>query len=298
MAYIVTGYTGQQHVTSQDDAAFNRVAGIAYYYVKQDDNNESPMITNSGNGVIKLPKMTIIMYGIVCRINGTETVTLDVGSQGMYRTDLIAGKYQQDPVSGVESFSIEVIKGTPTSNSSSTVPSAPKGDVTKGETCYVPLFTVQLNGNNVSSMNRVIGSNLTIAEITAWINNNKLNVGKIGTLITDLNSVKTTATSAKLTAGNVETKLGNLQKQVKTGIVSGTVTVTPSAVGTVKTANIDYGVIFTSPPTVVVSPTTGAPQAVSVSVSAKTETHFTVCLHRSDSKTATGINWIACGEIK
>lgn len=217
MAYIVTGYTGQPHVTAQDDAAFNRVAGVYYYFIKQKTNDENPMITVSGDRVVSMPKMTLLLSGIVCRLDGSETISLDVGASGVYRTDIICGKYTKEASTGIESFTLEVIKGTPTSSVSGGAPTIPTGDVTKGETCYWPLFSVKLYGNNAQEIKRVIQSVYTLAEITNWHSEHNSDVADIPSIrnvvIDNRNKIATNTTNIETNRKSIVGLIGDVSKQ-------------------------------------------------------------------------------------
>lgn len=77
------------------------------------------------------------------------------------------------------------------------------------------------------------------------------------------------------------------------GIESGSVGISPTAVNTVTTVSVSFARKFTTPPHVVVTPQTSAPQVCFASCSGITTTGFNIHLLRSDSTIGTHIHWIA-----
>ena len=141
---IVTGYIGEPHITSDDQQALNKgVIGDAILPIGEQLHAE--MVTAN---TLRIQDGTAIMGGVEFRVEpGTyDDVTIDNGSQGMNRIDLVCARYQKDGSTGVESMSWAVVKGT----SSSGTPSAPSyttGDIIEGATdVYFPMYRVRLTG--------------------------------------------------------------------------------------------------------------------------------------------------------
>lgn len=124
--YIVTGKTGNPHVTGADDAAFNAgVTGNGDYILSNTDFS----ITRSGN-TFRLGRAELLMQGVHSRIEGNEELTVDDGDQGMYRIDSIVAFYQLDVSSGIETTGVKIIAGTPkTSLSDAKAPDIDNGDL-------------------------------------------------------------------------------------------------------------------------------------------------------------------------
>jgi hypothetical protein len=152
MAKIVTGYTGSEHITSDDWASLNAglvSAGDAILTFNMPDAVET------SSGVITLPKMELMIQGVHCRTDGTEKVTVATGSQGLYRNDLIVGRYKKASSSGVESFEIDIVKGT--ASSSPEDPTLTQNDIRAGGTVReAALFRVRLYGSTIQSIEPVI----------------------------------------------------------------------------------------------------------------------------------------------
>lgn len=152
MAKIVTGHTGSEHITSDDWASFNAGLLSSSDIVLAFDMPEAKETTS---GVVTVPKLEIVIQGVHCRTDGTEKVTIETGSQGLYRNDLIIGRYQKNASSGVESFSVGIVKGT--ASSSPADPSVTQNDIRSGGTLReVPLYRIVLYGSTIQKIEPVI----------------------------------------------------------------------------------------------------------------------------------------------
>lgn len=154
MAKIVTGHTGSAHITADDWASFN--AGL----LSSSDvvlAFNMPEAKETTSGVVTIPKLEIVIQGVHCRTDGTEKVTIETGSQGLYRNDLIIGRYQKNASSGVESFSVAIVKGT--ASSSPADPSVTQNDIRSGGTLReVPLYRIVLYGSTIQKIEPVISN--------------------------------------------------------------------------------------------------------------------------------------------
>ena len=152
MAKIVTGHTGSAHITADDWASFNAGLLSSSDIVLAFDIPEAKETTS---GVVTIPKLEIVIQGVHCRTDGTEKVTIETGSQGLYRNDLIIGRYQKNASSGVESFSVGIVKGT--ASSSPADPSVTQNDIRSGGTLReVPLYRIVLYGSTIQKIEPVI----------------------------------------------------------------------------------------------------------------------------------------------
>lgn len=143
---IVTGYTGEPHITSNDDQARNQGIFGTGNYVLGTGNKLNAVLTNATT--VTLEDGDGMLQGVHFRIDPgtTEAVSISPGTTGYNRIDLICARYTKDAGTGVEDVSLVVIEGTP----SSSTPSAPTyntGDVLDGDTPVdFPLWKVTLTG--------------------------------------------------------------------------------------------------------------------------------------------------------
>jgi hypothetical protein len=110
--HIVTGYTGENHITSADDASLHRaIFGEGDYVLDTGSKFKATIIDNN---TIRIDDGDLLIQGHLARINPGEyeEVTIDNGTPDSMRYDLIVAKYLKDNVTGIESVTIEVIKGT------------------------------------------------------------------------------------------------------------------------------------------------------------------------------------------
>lgn len=144
---LVTGHTGAAHVSSADAGALH--AGIVGTgrYVLATANRMAATMENANT--ITIATGDALFDGRHVRITSAESATIDSGAQGMRRNDVVGILYQTD--GDVESATIAVYKGTPTSGTP-TDPALPSGNILEGATtAFMPLYRVSLNGINASA---------------------------------------------------------------------------------------------------------------------------------------------------
>jgi hypothetical protein len=151
---LITGKTGTAHVASADDRA--RIAamfGPGEYVV--DSGNGCFAATIVDNNNISIGAGDLIAFGTHVRIayGDTENAVIDSGAVGYNRIDLIVAEYKN--TSGVESGTMKVIKGTPTTGTPAT-PSVTAGNILQGaSTNQTILYKVTLNGINIVTCERM-----------------------------------------------------------------------------------------------------------------------------------------------
>ena len=121
----------------------------------------------------------------------TESMSIDNGSQGMLRKDLIVVRYTKNAGTGVEDMNLVVIKGTPAA-SNPQVPSHTSGSIAGGDLIVdFPLYQVNINGISIDSVTRL----MVKSSVVTWINelisadttiNNKIGSVAMGTVATTL----------------------------------------------------------------------------------------------------------------
>lgn len=162
---IITGSTGENHVTAADDRAYHAgILGLGNYVLNT--GNKLSATINSSN-VVRIASGDIVLNGCHARIRygDYEDVTINsTGSDDMKRIDLIVARYKR--VGNVESVTLEVIEGTPSTN-----PSAPTDEyvgksILENETISdMVLFEISIDGYAVSS----VASKFSVVESMASI---------------------------------------------------------------------------------------------------------------------------------
>lgn len=146
--HLVTGYTGENHVTAADDGALNC---LIFGRENQILNDATSAYIISNNEIGVDGGADVLMCGRFIRIPASEIIlSIDNGTQGYKRNDLIVCRYTKDITTGVEDANLVVLKGTPTTGA----PDDPQysdcindsGDTTQAD---FPLFRVPIDGLNV-----------------------------------------------------------------------------------------------------------------------------------------------------
>lgn len=150
---IVTGMTGEPHITSDDDRALNLgIFGKDSYVLPVGDVLKLEMVDVN---TARISCGDIVMKGCHARIpaGDYEEVSIDNGTNGYNRIDLIVAQYERN--AGVESVTLQVIKGTP-STGTPVQPDYTSGSIYWGTTkdCF-PLYSVTLAGINISGTKKL-----------------------------------------------------------------------------------------------------------------------------------------------
>lgn len=153
--HLVTGYAGHGHVTSADEGLFNAgVCGLDRYVLKT---GTRFAYTIESSNLIRIGSGSLVDQGRHINIptNTTVDVTIENGTQGKKRYDLIVMRYNKDASSSVETASIQVIKGTETSGTP-VQPACITGDIYAGALQDdVPLYRVALDGLSITGVTKL-----------------------------------------------------------------------------------------------------------------------------------------------
>lgn len=145
---IITGYTGTPHVTSNAAQGFNQgVFGSGDYVLNV---GEKFAATLTDSNTVTIGSGEGIMQGVHFRVDpGTvDSVTIDNGTSGKNRIDLICARYTKNASTGVEDVSFAVVKGAETTGAP-VAPAVNTGNIlTGGSPVDFPMFRVTLTGIN------------------------------------------------------------------------------------------------------------------------------------------------------
>lgn len=166
-AHLVTGYAGHGHVTSADEGLYNAgVCGLDRYVLKT---GTKFAYTVESSNLIRIGSGGLVDQGRYINIptNTTVDVTIENGTQGKKRYDLIVMRYSKDPSTSVESASVVVIKGTETSGTP-VQPTCITGDIFAGALLDdVPLYRVALDGLTITGVTKLFTEISPLADISS-----------------------------------------------------------------------------------------------------------------------------------
>lgn len=148
--HLVTGYAGEEHVTSSDEGSLNAALMGEGQFVMERGNQFAASIIS--NNKVRVADGDILMQGRHIRLKENTYVDLnfDNGTQGYKRNDLIVVRYTKDSTTDKEEANLIVIKGTP----SETTPADPEyvsGDIIHEHALQndMPLYRVPFDGLNI-----------------------------------------------------------------------------------------------------------------------------------------------------
>lgn len=182
MAELITGRGGTDHVDSEDFGAFNAVTlGDGTYILS------GCSMTMKTATTLHIAAGELLMQGRHVRIKGAgEDVDVAVGTTGYNRNDIVALHYKQE--GGIESVSVEVVAGTPTTGAASD-PELGGGSILNGDSeAYAAIARVPIAGLAPSEPVVLVGglkSNSQLAESVSALGDS---VSKVQYYSTTLNS--------------------------------------------------------------------------------------------------------------
>lgn len=160
---IVTGHVGSAHVTSWQDRDLNQgIFGPDTYILNVGSKMAASIITNNE---IRIADGTLVMQGCqgVIQKGTYDTISIDNGTQGLKRNDLICAQYTKS--AGVESMSLVVIKGT--AASTPVDPSYTSGDIQNGDTpVQVPIYRAVLDGLTLTSVDAMVDTQGSVSDVS------------------------------------------------------------------------------------------------------------------------------------
>lgn len=162
---IMTGKTGTPHVTSQQFRQLvEGTVGQDSYILKSGENLEPELQTNN---LLKIRSGMMTHHGNVSIVDiGTyDEVTIQNGTQGMKRIDLVVNRYTQDEETGIEKNEWVEIMGTPAA-SNPQVPEYTVGNLQDGDLVDdCPVLEVHLDGINVTKVVKLLDVVPNITEL-------------------------------------------------------------------------------------------------------------------------------------
>lgn len=154
---LVTGSHGgdDPHVESKHDALMHAaMIGRGGYILKTRNWTMKPTAKDANN--ITIPAWDLVVEGRQIYIAAPTDVNIQSGSQGQKRRDLIVARYALNSGTGVETVTLEAIKGKPSADTPAD-PGIETGSIIGGAIVSdLPLCRVNLDGITITSIDTLV----------------------------------------------------------------------------------------------------------------------------------------------
>lgn len=151
---IITGYTGENHITPDNDASIHNGVIGAKNYVLNSLNNFGYQLM--GNNIIRIRSGVMCYGGRFGVVESYEDLTFENGTQGVSRTDLLVARYAKDALTSIETMSLAIITGTSAAEA-------------KALDTDFPLYKIKLDGVNVASVTPLFDVLVSMKELKTLI---------------------------------------------------------------------------------------------------------------------------------
>lgn len=154
MLHLVTAHKDEPHITAENQGALNiEIFGSDDFVFDVGRILEASAISNN---LVRIYDGRGMMEGRFFELDegDYEDVTIENGTQGQKRIDLIVVRYSKDSQSLIETISFEVIKGTP--SATPVQPSYNDGSILEGDTLVdFPLYAIHLDGISIENIEQL-----------------------------------------------------------------------------------------------------------------------------------------------
>ena len=189
---LVTGSHGgdDPHVESKHDALMHAaMLGRSGYILKTRNWTMKPTAKDANN--ITIPAWDLVVEGRQIYIAAPTDVNIQSGSQGQKRRDLIVARYALNSGTGVETVTLEAIKGKP-SAATPADPGIETGSIIGGAIVSdLPLCRVNLDGITITSIDTLVNVMHPLEDVwdsltqrsTTWrvpYSNNSISLTRVG----------------------------------------------------------------------------------------------------------------------
>lgn len=146
---IITGYTGERHITPYMDAAINR--GIF--------GEDGCILATGGQLAASMPTINSFVMqdgafsiqGHLAQCAGITTLAVDTCATGSNRIDLVVARFTHNTETLIDGIDIVLVKGEETTSAYPTTPSINGGDIADGLSVVdMVLYKITLSGSDVT----------------------------------------------------------------------------------------------------------------------------------------------------
>ena len=170
---LVDGKAGTAHISSEDKAIIHQAKFGAGDMVFEWGDAMSCTMQSANKAVIGTGCASI--QGLDWHITNPETVTIQSGSSGKNRNDIICAHYHRETSTGVEKVELVAFKGVP-SDGAAVDPTIPSAKILNGAAdAYMPLWRIPLTGITAGTPVRLFNKryalwdSVTLYQDSHWI---------------------------------------------------------------------------------------------------------------------------------
>lgn len=178
---LVDGKAGTAHISSEDKAIIHQAKFGAGDMVFEWGDAMSCTMQSANKAVIGTGCASI--QGLDWHITNPETVTIQSGSSGKNRNDIICVHYHRETSTGVEKVELVAFKGVP-SDGAAVDPTIPSAKILNGAAdAYMPLWRIPLTGITAGTPVRLFNKRYALWDSVTLYDGEGFTVIKTGTLI-------------------------------------------------------------------------------------------------------------------
>lgn len=211
---LITGYAGTAHITSAGDGAVNAgMFGSGKYVLNVGEKFGYEIISNN---LIRIKSGYAIDQGrkIELAVNDYEEVEIDNGLQGVKRCDIIAITYERNVTTGIETATINVIKGT--SSDSYVDPEYTSGNILIGEEKDdFLLYRVKINGLSIEAVEQLFTVTESVLALLATKQDKLTNPLTQSDVIDNLTSTSAVKPLSANQGKNLDESIENMSKNIQ-----------------------------------------------------------------------------------
>lgn len=178
---LVDGKAGTAHISSEDKAIIHQAKFGAGDMVFEWGDAMSCAMQSANKAVIGTGCASI--QGLDWHITNPETVTIQSGSSGKNRNDIICAHYHREMSTGVEKVELVAFKGVP-SDGAAVDPTIPSAKILNGAAdAYMSLWRIPLTGITAGTPVRLFNKRYALWDSVTLYDGEGFIVIKTGTLI-------------------------------------------------------------------------------------------------------------------
>ena len=175
---LMTGATGEQNIQAADDReCLAGITGRDSYVFPTGSKLKATLVDAN---TVTIGTGAGSLQGSRFRCSTTTTVTIQSGTQGQYRRDIVGLRFKRES-SGRESMEFQVLTGDPaSSDGAASDPSYTEGDLLAGDAeAFMPLYRVKLSGINAADPEPLFSVLTPLADLGDSVSRRKVACGSV-----------------------------------------------------------------------------------------------------------------------